>query len=480
MLNFQNYDEIKDLIQREDVEIIDLKFIDLLGAWRHVTIPARTFSENTIREGYGIDGSSVFSAKKVTRGDMSIIPDIKAAFMDPFWGDPCLSFICNIVDAKTKEDSELDTRCVARRAEAHLAKQNFADEIHIAPELECYLLDEVEWRNTDNAAFSRVGSHQSSPPTMEDDPEHFTRPRIKRQTGYLVAPPQDSNFIVRQEICFLLEEIGIPIKYHHHEVGSLGQEEIEFEFLPFLRGCDSALVSKYFIKNSAIEHGMIATFMPKPIANQTGSGLHIHMYLRKNGKPVFYEKGGYADLSKLALYFIAGIFEHSRAIMALSCASTNSYRRLKPGFETPTAFFFSEANREAAIRIPGYATSPEDKRIEFRLADATGNIYLTVSAIIMAGIDGIKRKIDPTERGFGPFDGRGPELKFGTENKRLFIPHNFEEALYAINDDMGFLCDDGVFTQNFLKSYIDYKWKNEILEIWGKPHPYEFELYFDL
>jgi len=480
MLTFQNLDEIKNLIKKEEIEIIDLKFIDLLGAWRHVTIPARAFGENTIVYGYGIDGSSVFSAKKVTRGDMSIIPDIKAAFIDPFWGDPCLSFICNIVDAKTKEDSEIDPRGVARRAQACLKHQPFADSLFISPELEYYLLDEVEWRNTDNSAFLRVGSHQSSPPTMEDDPDKLTRPRIKRHTGYLVAPPQDSNFVVRQEICFLLEEVGIPTKYHHHEVGNLGQEEIEFEFLPFLTGCDSALVSKYFIKNAAIEHGMLATFMPKPIANQTGTGMHIHMYLKKNDEHVFYKKDGYADLSETALFFIAGIFEHARAIMALSCASTNSYRRLKPGFETPVSFFFSEANREAAIRIPGYAILPHEKRIEFRPSDATGNIYLTVSAIIMAGIDGIRRKINPTERGFGPFDGKGPEIKFDAENKRLFIPRTFEEALYALNDDMAFLCEDGVFTENFLKSYIDYKWRNEILEIWGKPHPYEFELYFDL
>jgi glutamine synthetase len=480
MLSFKNFQEVKEFMEHEEIQIVDLKFIDLLGAWRHVTIPGRALNETSFNGGYGIDGSSVFSSKKVTRGDMKIIPDRSFAFMDPFWGDPCLSFVCNLAEVKSGRDIELDPRSIARKAESYLSKQDFADTILISPELEYYLLDEVEWHNTDISSGFRVGSHQSSPPSMTRDEDELMRNRIHRQSGYLVAPPQDSNFLIRQEISELLEESEIAVRYHHHEVGNLSQEEIEVEFLPFVKGCDSALLAKYIIKNVAAENGMIATFMPKPIANQAGTGMHIHMNLKKDGTSILFKKGGYADLDELAIQFISGILEHGRAIMAISCASTNSYRRLKPGFETPTSFYFSEANREAAIRIPGYATTPETKRFEFRPSDATGNIYLTVSALVMAGIDGIKRKINSVERGFGPFDGPGPALQFSWENQRLFLPRSYEEALYALRDDWDFLMVNDVFTRSFLETYIDYKWETEILTIWGRPHPFEFDLYFDL
>jgi glutamine synthetase len=480
MISFKDYKDIQAFIQKENVKTIDLKFIDLLGSWRHITIPARALTQTSLKSGYGIDGSSVFSSKKVTQGDMNIIPDINSAFIDPFWEDPCLTFICNLTEIKSGQYSDLDPRGITRRAEAFLAKQDFADTLFISPELEFYLLDEVEWHNTDVSAGFRIGSHQSSPPSMMNDPEELVRSRVHRQSGYLIAPPQDSNYLVRQDICNLLEEMDIKVKYHHHEVGSCSQEEIEFEFHPLLLACDSAWIAKYVIKNMAIENGMIATFMPKPIANQAGSGMHIHMYLRKGDKPVFWDEKGYAHMSDIGLSFMAGIMSHGRALMALVSASVNSYRRLKPGFETPTSFYFSESNREAALRIPGYADTPETKRFEFRPSDATGNIYLSTAALLMAGIDGIKKKLNPTELGFGPFDGPGPKLPFKTENIRLFIPRTFEQALYALNDDMDFLLEGDVFSREIIKSYIEYKWENEVLELWGRPNPYEYDLYFDL
>lgn len=480
MQSFNSYSEIKKFIDKENVKIIDLKFIDLLGAWRHLTIPAQSFSETTLSQGYGVDGSSIFSAKKVTQGDMLIIPDISSAIMDPFWDEPCLSFICNFREIKSGNESEYAPRNIARKAEAYLATQDFADTIYLLPELEYYMLDEVEWHNTETSAGYRIGSNQSSPTTAMDDPDELVRSRIHKQSGYFVAPPMDSNYLVRQEICNTLEKVGIKVKYHHHEVGSCGQEEIEIDFMPFVRGCDTVLISKYIIQNTAQENGQIATFMPKPIANHAGSGMHLHLYLRKNGQPVFWDEKGYAHLSKIALNFMGGVMTHGRSLMAISCASANSYRRLKPGFETPMSFFFSESNREAALRIPGYADTPETKRFEFRPSDATGNIYLTMSAIVMAGIDGVRKELDPTKSGFGPFDGPGPKLPFTTENRQLFIPRTLEEALYALNEDQDYLLEGGVFTKNFLESYINYKWYNEVLEIWGRPHPYEYDLYFNL
>ncbi len=477
---------LEKFIQREEIASIDLKFCDLAGFWHHQTLPANANIKKAFARGIGVDGSSIPRFAAVTHGDIGIIPDLRTGFIDPAFDRPCLSFICDVVNPEDHSPHPFDPRGVARRAEARLRGFGKANEIHFMPELEYYVFDKVEYGVGEDEAYWSIYSREGNPGKLADpghdcDCEgHSANVKIPRGFGYTITPPMDAYLNLRDAILEEMLSHGLDVKYHHHEGGAYGQQEFELRTSGLVNTADSVLLGKYIIHLLSVDFGLVATFMPKPFPDRAGNGMHFHMRLTKNGKPVSYAKDGYAGLSKLAQSFIGGILTHGRALMAITSASTNSYRRLKPGHETPRSFFFSAANREAAIRIPLYAREPDEKRWEYRPSDATGNPYLSLAALLMAGLDGIERNIDPTSEGFGPFDGPGPILKRNPRNTRKIIPSSFHEALLALEYDHEFLLKGDVFSEDLIRTYIDYKLETDIHALQNHPHPYEFELYLNL
>jgi len=469
--------DLRSYIENESIKSIDLKFCDLLGAWRHVTVPVDSMRKDLFERGVGVDGSSIPKFADVTKGDVSIIPDMSRGFIDDAFDGATLSFICDVHHADDLSPHHADPRGVAKRAQEHLRSLDIADEILFIPELEYYVFEQVDYHAGEEEAYWKIISSEGSAKYPETG---VSRWKIPEGRGYIVAPPFDAYVNMREQIVERLQGLGIGVKYHHHEGGSYGQQELELCKSGLLDTADNILLGKYTVNLTANEYGIRSTFMPKPFPNKAGTGLHYHMLLRKNGKTISYDPDGDAGLSKTALSFIAGILHHGRAVMAITCASTNSYRRLKPGFETPRGFFFSQGNREAAIRIPSYVTAPEAKRWEFRPSDATGNPYLSLPALLMAGLDGVEKGLDPKKEGLGPFDGRGPELKHTSRNLRKFLPADFTEALRALDSDHEFLLKGNVFSEELIRTYIDYKFNNEIAPMQNQPHPYEFELYFNI
>jgi len=471
---FDSFEKAAAFVVDRKVAMIDLKFCDLWGRWHHVTLPAGQFVPELMEEGVGFDGSSL-GLTAVSSGDLVLVPDLATGFEDPFWEVPTLSFLCTVLEADSRVLFPYDPRTVARRAEEFLKTSGVGDHSRWGPEFEFYVFDGVSFENGMNVAAYRVESAEAAWRSHELGSGHT----IRRHGGYHAIPPQDRLFGVRTKICQRLEAMGVPVKYHHHEVGGPGQCEIETPLLPLVHAADATLLAKYVTRMTAHQLGMTATFMPKPLFGEAGSGLHCHQQVWGGGKNLFWDPEGYGCLGELARSYMAGILEHGAAVMAFTNPSTNSYRRLVPGYEAPISAIYSLGNRSAAIRIPKYANHADSARFEFRPPDATGNPYLAFAAQLLAGIDGVRRKLDPTALGFGPVD----EDVFAWPPERRAtiraLPTSLEEALQALERDRGFLLEGGVFSAEMLDRWVTKK-REEERQVRDRPHPYEIELYYDL
>lgn len=469
-------EEVMRRVTDEQIQMIDLKFIDISGQWHHLTIPASTLSEKTFHEGVPFDGSST-GFKTIEAGDMVLIPDPATTRPDPFWEVKTLSMVCEAAEADTKAPFAGDPRVIARRAEQYLEASGIADQSLWSPEFEFYIFDSINYQSDINMAQYIIDSVEADWNSGMDLDRNLGH-KIPRKGGYHAIPPLDVMFNIRTEMVRVIEESGISVRYHHHEVGGPGQSEIEILFSPLVQAADNAMWIKYVIKMIAHMRNRTVTFMPKPLYNEAGSGMHIHQKLFKRGEPLFFDPSGYAGLSKTAMQYIGGILSHGPSLIAFTNPSTNSFKRLVPGFEAPVNLFFSLANRSAAIRIPKYAIEPHEKGIEFRPPDATCNIYLAMSAILMAGIDGIRKGIDPTEAGFGPLDEDIEKVSKRVKARLKPLPASLKEALDALEKDHQYLLEGGVFTPEIIETWIERKMK-EYYEVRNRPHPYEMNLYYD-
>jgi glutamine synthetase len=464
------------VLKRSDIHDVTLKFIDLLGRWHQVTLPVSNFGAETFSKGVAFDGSSVHGFTRLESGDLRLIPDPTSYFFENFAGMRSVSFICDCIEAHTRKRFARDPRCVVDEAERFLGETGIADQAFFMPELEFNLFDEVMLFGASGTTGYTVRSEEAGLLPAE---EFRTFPWIESKGGYHAVTPRDRFQSLRSAMVEAMEEAGIAVKYSHHEVGSAGQCEIEVRFMPLRKAADQIMIAKYLIKNIAADNGVVATFIPKPLFGQPGNGMHFHQYLAKKGKNVFFKKGGYGNLSKIALYYVGGLLKHGRALLALTCASTNSYKRLVPGFEAPTCFVFAIGNRSAAVRIPKDINVAKDARVEFRPSDGTANGYLATAAMLMAGIDGIRSKIDPEKAGFGPFDFDVSNLDDLDARGIAAVPFTLEEALEALRCDHDFLLEGGVFSRDLIDIWIELKYTLEVNALRHRPHPYEIEFYMD-
>jgi len=459
--------------KKNKAEMVDLKFTDLLGTWQHCSFPVDTWDVKTFTEGVGFDGSSIRGWQAINVSDMLALPSADTACMDPFFREPTVSVIADIVDPVSGEDYTRDPRHVARKAVEYLKKTGIADTCFVGPEPEFFVFDQVRYEQNQHTGFYEIDSVEGAWNTARfEEPNLGYKPSYKG--GYFPVSPTDTYHDLRGEMVAEMRKVGIVVEAHHHEVGTAGQCEIDMKFVPLLRMADQFMWFKYIIKNVAKRHGKTVTFMPKPIFEDNGSGMHTHMSLWKGGKPLF-AGNGYAGLSPLALHAVGGLLKHAGALLAFAAPTSNSYRRLVPGFEAPVNLALSARNRSAAIRIPMYSKSPKAKRIEFRCPDPSCNGYLMFSAMMMAMVDGIQNKIKPGE----PLDRDIYEM---TPDELAAYPHtpgSLEDALTALHDDHAFLTKGGVFTDDLIETWIDYKIENEVNPLKLRPHPYEFHLYYD-
>jgi glutamine synthetase len=453
--------------------VLDMKFLDFPGTWQHFTVPIDSLSEETFEEGFGFDGSSIRGWKSINESDMIVVPDSNTAFMDPFTKDLTLNLVGNIFDPITKERYSRDPRAIAIKAENYLQSTGIADVAFFGPEAEFFIFDDVRFDQNENSGYyfldSKEGSWNSG---REENPNLGYKPRYKE--GYFPVPPTDSLHDLRSEMMLVMIELGLEPETQHHEVATAGQGEIDLKFDTLVSMADKMLIYKYIVRNVAHRNGKTVTFMPKPFFNDIGSGMQVHQSLWKGGKPLF-AGNGYAGLSDMALHYIGGILKHAPALLAFSNPTTNSYKRLVPGFEAPVNLAYSQRNRSAAIRIPMYSQSPKSKRVEFRCPDPTCNPYLTFAALMMAGLDGIENKIHPGE----PLDKNIYDLppeELAEINK---TPGSLDAALNALEEDHDFLLKGDVFTDDVIRTWIGFKREREIAEMALRPHPYEFYLYYD-
>jgi len=471
---FASLEQAASFIDEHDIRMVDLRYCDLWGRWRHVTLPAGHFTPELAERGVGFDGSSVGFAS-VSAGDMVLLPDLATGFVDPFGEAATLAFICSAAEASRRTPVLLDPRTVAARAEAYLRSTGIGDSSRWGPEFEFYLFDGVAYENGMNVASYRV----ESPEGKWRSHQLGSGYSIPLHGGYQAIPPHDHLHDARTRITLHLQAMGVEVKYHHHEVGGPGQCEIETPMLPLLRAGDVTMMVKYVARMAASRLGMTATFMPKPLYGEAGSGMHFHLQLLRDGVNLCWDEHGYGHSSALARSCIAGLLQHGGAVMALTSPSTNSYRRLVPGFEAPVTAIFSVGNRSAAVRIPGYANRPETARFEFRPPDATANPYLALAAMLMAAVDGVRRGLDPTALGFGPVDE--DVFAWPAERRAAIkaLPTSLDEAVDALEADHEFLLAGGVFTEELLERWIARK-RQESGEVRNRPHPFEVELYYDL
>jgi glutamine synthetase len=457
------------------VQMVDLRFTDLPGTWQHFSIPVEELSTDLFKEGAGFDGSSIRGFMEIQESDMLLMPDPATAVIDPMLEVPTLSLICNVKDPVTGEMFSRDPRNVAQKAETHLKKSKIATTSYFGPEPEFYVFNDVRYHQTPNSAFHQVDSVEGSWNTGKDEgPNLGYKPRYKE--GYFPVPPTDSLQDWRSRAVQRMQMVGIDIEVHHHEVGTSGQSEIDMRFKPLKRMADQLQWYKYVLKNYARETGMTLTFMPKPVFMDNGSGMHVHQSLWNGNTPLFFDKKGYAMLSQKALYYIGGLLKHSPALLAFCAPTTNSYRRLVPGYEAPVDLVYSKRNRSAAVRIPLYSNSPKAKRLEFRCPDPSANGYLAFAAMLMAGLDGIRNKIDPGN----PLEKNIYNLSAREAARVKQVPASLEAVLDALEQDHEFLLDGGVFTQDLIDTWISYKREAEVDAIRLRPHPYEFHLYYDI
>jgi len=466
--------EIMQFIKEQEVQFIDVKFCDLLGTWQHFTVPVSEMSKDTFKDGFGFDGSSIRGWQAIDASDMLIMPDASTAVIDNFIEAKTLSLICNIKDPITGEFYERDPRYIAQKAEKYLKSTGIADTAYFGPEAEFFIFDDIRYDQTSNSGYYYIDSEEGTWNTGRDEmPNLGHKPRHKE--GYFPASPIDTQTDIRNEMALELQNVGIRVEAAHHEVATGGQAEIDMRFNSLTAMGDNFMWFKYIIKNVARRYDKTATFMPKPLFGDNGSGMHVHQSLWKNGQPLFAGKE-YAGLSEIGLYYIGGILKHAKALCAFTNPTTNSYKRLVPGFEAPVNFVYSSRNRSAAVRIPMYSASPKAKRIEYRTPDPTANGYIAFSALLMAGLDGIKNKIKPGN----PVD----KDLFTLSKKELknipVAPGSLEEALKELEKDHKFLLEGGVFTEDLIQTWIERKMENDVNPVRMRPVPYEFALYYDV
>jgi len=468
--------KILDLIREHDIQMIDFKMVDIQGQFRHVTIPASHFSEDTLKNGVGFDASN-YGYAVVEKSDMVFIPDPDTALVDPFCSIPTLSMTGNamIIDYPENRPLAQYPRNIVLAAEQYMRESGIADTMKILPEFEFYLFDQVGWDVQPNSIGVSVDAVQSYWNSAVQGQGII----VPKQKAYHVAKPFDVSYECRSEMCMLMEQAGIPIKYHHPEVAASGQFEIEPQLGEMSKMADATMMIKYIIHNTALKYGKSATFMPKPIYGEAGSGMHVHMLLLKDGQPVFSDDEGYSHLSKTAHYFMGGLLKHIASLCAITNPSTNSFKRLVPGFEAPVTIGYATSNRSAVIRIPAYAKTPHMRRFELRNPDATCNPYFCYAAILMAGLDGVKNQIDPHENGWGPYDMNLYTLPEEEKAKLKGLPTTLEAALDALEADHDYLTAGGVFPEELLKNFIATK-RAECAELAKIPHPAEFDRYYNL
>jgi len=465
--------EFFEFARKHNAKMVDLKFCDMLGTWQHCSFPIETWDEGTFEEGVGFDGSSIRGWQGIHISDMLAVPDPATAVIDPFFRQPTVSVIADIVDPMTREHYTRDPRHVARKGVEYMNKTGIADTCYIGPEPEFFIFDEVRYEQNQHTGMYQIDSVEGAWNTARfEEPNLGYKPSFKG--GYFPVSPTDTYHDLRGEMVEEMRKVGIIVEAHHHEVATGGQAEIDIQFADLFKMADQFMWYKYIIKNVAKRNGKTVTFMPKPIFDDNGSGMHTHMSLWKDGKTLMAGQE-YAGLSKLALYAAGGILKHAPAILAFAAPSTNSYRRLVPGFEAPVNLVMSARNRSAAVRIPTYSRKPKAKRIEFRCPDATANGYLAWTAMLMAALDGIQNKIDPGE----PLDKDIYELDAAELGKYHHTPGSLAEAVDALEADHKFLTAGDVFTDDLVSTWIRWKRKEEIEQLALRPHPYEFHLYYD-
>jgi glutamine synthetase len=466
--------KVLNFIKSKKIKFVDLKFMDFPGQWQHFTVPASQFDKDSFVDGFGFDGSSIRGWKKINESDMLIIPDANTMFSDPFIEAPTVSLTCDVYEPATKEKYTRCPRNIAQKATAHLKTSGIADMVYFGPEAEFFVFDDVRFDSQPNNCFYFVDSVEGRWNTGADEnPNLGYKPRYKE--GYFPVPPTDSLNDLRNEMVLKLIECGIDVEAQHHEVASGGQCEIDLRFAPLVKAADELLMFKYIVKNTAKLYNKSVTYMPKPIQGDNGSGMHVHISLWKKGKPLF-AGSGYAGLSEAALYFIGGILKHAASLLAFTNPTTNSYKRLVPGFEAPVNLAYSQRNRSAAVRIPMYSASPKSKRIEFRCPDPSSNPYLAFSALLMAGLDGIINRIDPGD----PLDKDIYDMDPEELKDVPSTPGSLEEAIKALATDHEYLLKGDVFTEDVIETWINYKIDKEIKPMALQPHPYEFSLYYDV
>ncbi|MBV8302351.1 MAG: type I glutamate--ammonia ligase [Candidatus Dormibacteraeota bacterium] len=466
-------DVIRDA-QEQAVQMVDLRFTDLVGSWQHFSIPVSELSESLFREGIGFDGSSIRGFQKIHESDMLLFPDPGRTFVDPSLDVRTLVIVCDIADPITLQPYTRDPRYVAKKAEAYLRDSGIADTSYWGPECEFYIFNSVRYDQNAHEGYYHIDSDEGIWNSGKNGTANLGfRPRFKE--GYFPVPPVDMLQDLRSRIVLALQESGIPVEVHHHEVGTAGQTEIDMRFDTLVSMADKVLQYKSIVKTVCYQHGYTATFMPKPLFGDNGSGMHTHQSLWKDGAPLFFDKEGYALLSDTARWYIGGLLAHAPALLAFAAPTTNSYRRLVPGYEAPIKLAYSARNRSACVRIPTYSSKPAARRLEFRSPDPMCNPYFAFSAMLMAGIDGIKRRIEPPK----PVEADLYELEGPEADRVKDLPGSLPEVLDALEKDHEFLLQDGVFTDDVIDTYISYKREREVDPIRLRPHPYEFHLYYD-
>jgi len=462
------------LAREQQAEAVDFKFMDLLGTWQHFTIPMSEYEEAIFDEGLGFDGSSIRGWQPINASDMLVMPDASTAVIDPFCAVPTLSLICNIVDPITKEEYSRDPRNVARKAEAYLKSTGIGDVAYFGPEPEFFIFNDVRYDQNQHEAYYHIDSIEGVWNSGKNEGPNLGS-KIRHKEGYFPVAPLDTQQDIRTEMVQYMERVGIRVERQHHEVATAGQAEIDMRFSPLVKMADMLQWYKYVVRNVARKHGMTATFMPKPIFGDNGSGMHCHQSIWKGEKPLF-AGDGYGGMSELAMHYIAGILAHAPALCAIVAPTSNSYRRLVPGFEAPVNLAYSSRNRSAAVRIPMYSPSPKAKRIEVRFPDPSANGYLAFSAMLMAGLDGIQRKLSPGN----PLDKDIYALTPEELKDVPSVPGSLEGSLQALEKDHAFLLKGDVFTEDVIETWIEWKRTKEVDPLRLRPHPYEFALYYDV
>ena len=473
---FTNADEVMQFVRDNDVKFIDIRFCDLPGVMQHFNVPAASVDEDFFTVGQMFDGSSIRGFQAIHESDMKLVPDVTSAYLDPFRAQKTLIINMSIRDPFTDEPYSRDPRQIAAKAEAYLKSTGIADTAYFGAEAEFYVFDDVRFETKQNAGYYFLDSIEGAWNSGREEPGGNLGYKTAYKGGYFPVPPVDHFADLRDEMCMVLSQVGIDVERSHHEVGTGGQAEINYKFSTLLHAADTLMQFKYVIKNVAWRNGHSATFMPKPLFGDNGSGMHCHQSLWKDGSPLFYDERGYAGLSDTARWYIGGLLQHAPSLLAFTNPTVNSYHRLVPGFEAPVNLVYSQRNRSACIRIPITGSNPKAKRLEFRVPDPSSNPYLAFSAMLMAGLDGIKNKIEPPD----PVDKDLYELPPEEAANIPQVPGTLSDVLDALEADNEYLQAGNVFTEDLIETWIDYKRSNEVDPIRLRPHPHEFELYYDI